>query len=99
MQAHPAAVTPPFTENVTISCSVDARTTSGDDANRQPGDTEVNNQDNEIGVVLSMAIKKSTAEGELPIAGINERESAHLLVDRGNVQVTGSLEKTGDLLR
>ena len=102
MQASPAVITPPFTKNLTISCTVTDDVTDDitQDVNR---DTERQSDkgttDTEIGYVSSIIIKKMTESGEEPIASINEREPASVLVDREDVHVTGSLEKTEDVLR
>ena len=106
MQASPAVITPPFTKNLTISCTVNVSSTAdvtddvSDDVNR---DTERQNDKRttgaEIGYVSSIIIKKMTESGEEPIASINDREPASVLVDREDVHVTGSLEKNDNALR
>ena len=103
MQASPAVITPPFTKNLTISCTVNVSSTADDitqDANRDmERQSDKGTTDTEIGYVSSIIIKKMTESGEEPIASINEREPASVLVDREDVHVTGSLEKTEDVLR
>ena len=53
----------------------------------------------EVGYVSSIIIKKKTESGEEPIASINDREPASVLIDREDVHVTGSLEKNDNALR
>ena len=110
MKASPAVITPPFTKNLTISCTVNVSSTADvtddvtdditQDVNR---DTERQSDkgttDSEVGYVSSIIIKKMTESGEEPIASINDREPASVLIDREDVHVTGSLEKNDNALR